>query len=113
VGHGSSGAGPYAEMRSWDVRRSAGTADARELASGGFCVFAVVFDVRLCGFDGVVRGVMMMAAREVGMMRGEMMIVRFVWICRFAMMTCRVVMMFGCFVMMLNSVSGHWSAPSF
>ncbi len=62
-------------------------------------MFAVVFDVRLCGFDG--------------MMRGEMMIVRFVWICRFAMMTCRVVMMFGCFVMMLNSVSGHWSAPSF
>jgi hypothetical protein len=73
----------------------------------------VVFDVGFGGFRGVVRGVMMMAMRQVRVMRGEMMIAGFVMARGFAMMPGSVLVVFGCFVMMLGGLLGHKSSLGF
>jgi hypothetical protein len=79
------------------------------LVAGGFGLFAVVFDVKLGGLGGVVSSVFMMAVGEVRVMTSEMMISSFVVFCGLAMMTCGVVVMFRCFVVMLDML-GHESS---
>jgi hypothetical protein len=64
--------------------------------------------VKLGCFRGVMRGVMMMAVGHLGVMRGQMVIAGFVVPRGFAMMTRRVVMMFGCFLVMRNCLLGHF-----
>jgi hypothetical protein len=81
--------------------------------AGGFGVFAVVFDVKLCGFRGVVSSVLVMAVGEMRVMTGEMMIASFVVLCGLAMMTGGVVVMFCCFVVMLDGMLGHESSLEF
>jgi hypothetical protein len=73
----------------------------------------VVFDVSLRGFGGMMRGVMMMAMRQVRVMRGEMMIAGFVVARGFAMMPGSVFVMFGCFVVVLGGLLGHKSSLRF
>jgi hypothetical protein len=70
----------------------------------------VVFHMSLRGFRGMMRRVMMMTARKMGMVRRKMMVPGFMMLRRFAMMTRRVLMMFGCFVVMLNGMLGHMSS---
>jgi hypothetical protein len=72
-----------------------------------------MFDVSLGGFRGVVRGVMMMAMRQVRVMRGEMMIAGFVMARGFAMVARSVLMVFGCFVVVLSGLLGHKSSLGF
>jgi hypothetical protein len=65
----------------------------------------VVFDVGLGGFGGVVRSVLMMAVREVRVVRGGFVLSRFVVLggllvmasCVFVMLGCCVVMFCCCF----------------
>jgi hypothetical protein len=73
----------------------------------------VVFDVRFRGFGGVMRRVMMMAMRKVRVMRGEMMIAGFVMARGFTMMPGSVLVMFGCFVVVLSGLLGHKSSLGF
>jgi hypothetical protein len=61
----------------------------------------VVFDVRLGGFGGVMRSVLVMAVRQVRVMRGGFMLARFVMLGGFLVMASRVFVMFGCGVMVL------------
>jgi hypothetical protein len=79
----------------------------RRSSVGGFGVFGVIVGVDFGGFGGVVCGVMKMAVGDLGVMSGEMMIAVFVVARGFAMMTCCVVVVFGCFVMMLGCLLGH------
>jgi hypothetical protein len=53
---------------------------------------------------------MMMTAGKMSVMCGEMMIASFMVARGFAMMMGRVLVMFGCFVMMLNGMLGHMSS---
>lgn len=78
--------------------------------AGGLGRFAVVFGVKFGCFGGVMTGVMMMAIGDVGMMSGEMMIPRFMMARGFAMMACGVLVVFGCFAMMLGCLLGHSSS---
>lgn len=82
----------------------------RALSAGGLGGFAVGFGVRLSGFGSVMGGVMMMAAGDVGVMRREVMISFFVMTRGFAMMTRRVFVVLGSFVVMLDCVCGHMSS---
>jgi hypothetical protein len=81
--------------------------ETRRLAVGGFGGFAVVLDVGLGSFGRVMHCVMVMTARKVRVMRGEMMFTGFVVARGFAMMVGGLVMMFGGFVVVLDGVFGH------
>jgi hypothetical protein len=61
----------------------------------------VGFGVGLGGFGSVVRGVMQMAVRDVGMVRGSMVIASFVVPGGFPMMTCGVLVVLSGFVVMV------------
>jgi hypothetical protein len=67
----------------------------------------VVFHVRLCRFRGVMRGVLMMAVREVRVMRRRFMLPVFVVLGRLLVVMCRVLVVFGCCVMMLRCLLRH------
>jgi hypothetical protein len=83
------------------VKKSGGRAapPAVVMRSGVGCGRLVVFDVRLRGLGGVVRSVLMMAVREVRVMRGCFMLAVFVVLGGFLVMTSRVLVMLGCCVM--------------
>jgi hypothetical protein len=59
--------------------------------------------VVLARFLGVIRGVQMMAVRNVGMMPGLFVITRFVMFGRFTMMTRGLFVMLGCALVMLRA----------
>jgi len=80
------------------------------LAVGRADVLGVGVGVRFGRFRSVVCGVVMMAVSDVRMMSGQMMITGFEVARGFAMMTGRVFVMFGCFVMVLNCFVGHRSS---
>jgi hypothetical protein len=80
------------------------------LVAGGFGLFAVVLDVKLRGFGGVVSSVLMMAVGEMRVMTSEMMVRSFVMLCGLAMMTRGVVVMFCCFAVMLCGFLRHESS---
>ena len=80
------------------------------LSAGGLGGFAVGFGVRLGGFGSVMRRVMVMPVGDVGVMRCEVMIPFFVMTRGFAMMTRRVFVVLGSFVVMLDCVCGHMSS---
>ncbi|MGB7437348.1 MAG: hypothetical protein WBR26_18465 [Candidatus Acidiferrum sp.] len=71
------------------------------LLVGGLGGFAVVFDVSLGRFRRVVGGMVVMAIGSVSVMSREMMVTCLMVPRGFAMMSSRVVVMFGCFTMML------------
>lgn len=62
---------------------------------------SVVLDVEFSCFGGVVRRVLAMAMRKVGVMGRGLIIARLVVLGGFAMMSGRVLVMFGCLEMML------------
>jgi hypothetical protein len=62
----------------------------------------VVFDVRLRGLGGVMRSVLMMAVREMRVVRGGFVLPCFVMLGGFFVMTGRVFVVFGCRVMMFS-----------
>ena len=65
--------------------------------------------VMLTRFLGVIRGVQMMAVRNVGMMPGLFVITRFVMFGRFTMMTRGLFMMLGRALVMLRTfMFGHY-----
>ncbi len=80
------------------------------LSAGGLGGFTVSFGVRLGGFGSVMRRVMMMPVGDVGVMGGEVMIPFFMMTRGFAMMTRRVFVVLGCFLVMLDCVCGHRSS---
>lgn len=83
------------------MKKSGGRAapPAVVMRSGVGCGRLVVFDVRLRGLGGVVRSVLMMAVREVRVMRGCFMLAVFVVLGGFLVMTSRVFVMLGRCVM--------------
>jgi hypothetical protein len=80
------------------------------LAASGLGGFAVMFGVRLGGFSGVVRRVMMMAVGDVRVMRGNVVIFFFMVPRRFAVMMRREFVMLGSLLVMLHCVFGHRSS---
>jgi hypothetical protein len=80
------------------------------LAASGLGGFAVVFGVRLGGFSGVVRRVMMMAVSDVRVMRGNVMIFFFMVPRGFTVMMRREFVMLGSLLVMLDCVFGHMSS---
>jgi hypothetical protein len=71
----------------------------------------VVFHVRLGGLGGVVAGVLMMAVREVGVMRCGFVLACFVMLGGFLVMARRVFVMLGCCVMVFGCF-GHAFPPT-
>jgi hypothetical protein len=71
-----------------------------------------MLDVLLCRFCGVVRGVVQVSLRGVGMVRSHFMVAGFVMRCGFAMMTGRVLVVFRCLLMMFRCLLGHESSLS-
>jgi hypothetical protein len=69
-----------------------------------------MLDVQLGCFRCVMRGMVQMALRGVGVVRCRFMVVSFVMCCRFAMVPSRMVMMFGRFVVMFCRLLGHESS---
>ncbi len=72
------------------------------MRSGVGCGRLVVFDMRLGGFGGVVRSVLMMAVREMRVMRGHFVLAVFMVPGGFPVMTSRVFVMLGCCVVMFR-----------
>jgi hypothetical protein len=70
----------------------------------------VVLDVRLGGFGGVMRSVLMMAVREMRVMRGQFVLAVLVVLGGGFMMARRMFMMLGRCVMMLCCYFGHNSS---
>ncbi len=62
----------------------------------------VVFHVRLGGLGGVMAGVLMMAVREVGVMRGGFVLACFVMLGGFLVMARRVFVVLGCCVVVFG-----------
>jgi hypothetical protein len=69
-----------------------------------------MFNVHLGGFGGVVCGMCKMPVGAVGMMGGRFVVARLVMLSRFAMVPCRVLVMFSCLVMVFRCVFGHCSS---
>jgi hypothetical protein len=69
-----------------------------------------MLDVQFGCLRGVMRGMVHMALRGVGVVRRGFMIVSFVMCCRFAMVPSCMVMMFGRFVVMFCRLLGHESS---
>jgi hypothetical protein len=69
-----------------------------------------MLDVQLGGLRGVMRGMVNMALRGVRVVRRRFMVVSFVMYCGFAMVTSRMLMMFGRFVVMFCRLLGHESS---
>jgi hypothetical protein len=67
----------------------------------------MMLDVRLGGFARMVHGMLVMAASGMGMMSRCFVIAGFMVPGGFAMMLRRMLVMFGCFVMMLGCVLRH------
>jgi hypothetical protein len=67
-------------------------------------LFAVGFRVVLGGFAGVMRSMLEMAVRDVGMMRSDVVVVRFVVFGGLAMMSRGVFVVLGSFLVMLNGL---------
>jgi len=67
----------------------------------------VVFGVEFGGFGGVVSGMVMVAIGGMSVVRREMMVTGFVVARGFAMVACRVLVVLGCFVMMLGCLLRH------
>jgi hypothetical protein len=61
----------------------------------------------LAGFSGVMSGMAVMPVRYVGMVRRRLVIACFVVLRRGMMMLGRVLMMFGCFLMVLDRFFRH------
>jgi hypothetical protein len=72
-----------------------------------------MFDVQLCGLGGVMCGVVQVPLGRVRVMGGQFVGSRFVMLCGFAMMAGRVVVVLGCFVMMLRCLVGHVPSSRF
>jgi len=70
----------------------------------------MMLDVRLGSFRGVLRSNMKMPLRRMSVMGGRFVVPRLVVPGRFAMMLCRVVVMFRCFAVMLCRLFGHASS---
>jgi len=81
-----------------------------ELSAGGLDFVAVMLDVLLCGFGGVVSGVMQVALRSVSVVGGGLVIAVFVMHGSFAMMTSCVFVMFRCFGVMFRGLLRHLSS---
>jgi hypothetical protein len=79
------------------------------LAASGLGGFAVEFGVRLGGFSGVVRRVMMVAVSDVRVMRGNVMIFFFMVPRSFAVMVRREFVMLGSLLVVLDCF-GHLSS---
>jgi len=79
----------------------------RELSASSLRLGAVVLDVRLRRFRGVMRGVMKMSLSRMRVMRRGFVIAFFVVPGSLAMMMGRMLVMFGSFEMMLGSLLGH------
>ncbi|WP_194455468.1 hypothetical protein [Bradyrhizobium sp. CCBAU 53421] len=84
-------------------RPLAGTAEATHAVLELLLVFAVVLGVMPARFGVVMLGVAGMAMGAVGVVRRLLVIALFVVLGRFAVMTRRVLVMFGRLVMMLNA----------
>lgn len=65
-------------------------------------VVAVIFHVRFSGFGGVMVCVVAMTGRDVRVMAGCMVIPLVVVLCSLPVMAGRVLVMFGCLLMMLS-----------
>jgi hypothetical protein len=72
---------------------------------------AVVFYVCLGRFSAVVRCVVQMPLRAVGVMSGCFVGAQLMVLGGFAMMPCGVFVMLGCLVMMLSCLLGHRCSP--
>jgi hypothetical protein len=68
---------------------------------------SVVLDVRLCGFGGVVRRVLRVAVRDVGVVSGLLVVAVRVVHGSFLVMPGRVLVMFGSLVMVFSRVIAH------
>lgn len=95
-----------AEVPTNTVRPKANTQQP-DSRSGGFCRFAVMFDVELCRFTGVVRSMMVMAVGRVRVMCGEMMVPRFMMPRGFTVMMRGAFVMFCRAIVVLCCFSGH------
>jgi hypothetical protein len=71
---------------------------------------AVMLDVRLGSFRGVMRGMMKMPLRRMSVVGGRFVVPSFVMLGRFAMMLCRVVVMLRRFGVVLRCLLGHMSS---
>ncbi len=80
-----------------------------QAGSFGGGLVAVMFDVGLGGFGGVMGGVLEMAVRGVGVVRGGFVIAGFVMLRGGAMMSRGVFMMLGGLVVMLGGLLAHGS----
>jgi hypothetical protein len=78
--------------------------------AGCSCFLAVVLDVVFGRFRSVMRGVIHVAFRSVRMVSRRFVVARFMMRCGLAMMPSRVLMMFGCFLMMHCRFLGHTSS---
>lgn len=63
--------------------------------------------MRFCRFAGVMRGVLVMTVGQVGVVPRGFLAAFLMVFCGFAMVSSRVLMMVGCFVMMLGCCLGH------
>jgi hypothetical protein len=72
---------------------------------------SVVGGVMLAGFFGVVRSVVQMALRDVGMVPGLFMIAGLMVISGGRVMLCGMFVVLRCFAMMLRGVFGHGNSP--
>lgn len=70
---------------------------------------AVMLDVRLCGFGGMMCGVMKMPLGCVSVMCCRFVVIRLMVFCGLPMMAGSVVMMFSGFVMVFSSLLRHFS----
>jgi hypothetical protein len=68
---------------------------------------AVVFDVGLGGFGGVVRGVLQMAVSGVGVMRSSFVVAGFVVLRGGTVMSCGVLVVLGGFAVMFGGLLAH------
>lgn len=73
-----------------------------DLVGGCRCFVPVVLNVQFCRFGGVMGCVMRVSLRRVGVMSGYFVVAFLVMTGGFAMVICRVLMVFRCLVMMLR-----------
>ena len=90
---------------------------APQTLCGGLRLVTVLLGMKLCCFAGMVRGVLLMSMRRMGVMCRPFVIAFFVILRCFAVMLGRGVVVLGGLVMMLGGLSGHFSSfdskPSF
>jgi hypothetical protein len=80
---------------------------AARLLVGSASRIAVMLGMQFGSLRGVMTSVMMMAVGHVGVMSGQVMIAGFMVARGFMMVTSCVLMMFGCFTVVLSCFSGH------